>query len=659
MNRCSRLQWLKCLLSVSMLRVYLSRGVHSFIPRSTNRFRPATTSTLTGLRFAASASKDRFGTQARAPRAQHINLVSSSWLNGNHVLNPSPTALTMAARSATTASRPYRLVIVESPSKCNTISKILEQYVKDNGLDHDYVVKSSMGHVRDLPKKKSSRDQKVAGVDIDNGYQPTYVTIDNKAKVIKELQDLAEDSQQVVLATDEDREGEAMAWHLTQLLPSASYTRVTFTEITAKAIRKAFENPRDTLDMSLVQAQETRRVLDRLAGFTVSPVLWKKIAPGLSAGRVQSVGMALIVQRERERLTFQSTDYCGLEATLEGNVTATLTEVNDQPVASSGADFDNKGELIKRATRPKLHLREGDAKALLDAISNDSTWTVKRVASKRRTQNPPMPFTTSTLQQEANRQLGLTVAQTMQCAQRLYEGGFISYMRTDSTHMSAEAHQAANQSIAAKYSQSMIFPPRKAKTQKKNVQEAHEAIRPAIQTDGSFLDKLPSSVDPSSQALHKLITGRTLASRMIPQVSNSTSFDIEGISADGETKLLFRISGSVVLEPGFTLALGKNRNETTVMLPPWKEGQVLECWGVESNEKHTQPPARYNEASFVKELEAVGVGRPSTYARIVSVLRERAYMGNPVKKDGYVRSRGRRSRSGGAIIAQRAAGGEG
>ena len=547
---------------------------------------------------------------------------------------------------------PYRLVIVESPSKCKTIAAILDQYVHDHALDVTYVVTSCMGHVRNLPKSplKDQPKLSIVGVDIHNGYTPTYVILPGKEGLVKELQQLAEHAQQVVIATDDDREGEAIGWHLQQLLPpSTPQVRVTFGEITKSAIYDSMAHPH-SLDMDLVKAQETRRILDRLAGYTVSPVLWKKIAPGLSAGRVQSVGMAMIVQRERERLTHVPVEYWDLQLHLEDNVTATSHTVAGQPVAS-GTDFDNAGNLI---STNKIHLDATKAQRLVEAMMK-GTYTVDKIVSKERRQSPPKPFTTSTLQQEGNKKLGLSVSQIMSTAQQLYESGYISYMRTDSTNLSQDAQQATLTSIERTFGSHMVGEGPGEHKKSKNAQEAHEAIRPSIQEDGSFLDPQQMTVTDAELTLYKLIWERTMASSMIPQVVNSTSVDIAAVSVDGATVLNFRVSGSVVVQPGYTLAWGKG--STDVTLPPWIEGQVLNCQTLEAHSHTTQPPPRFNEASFVKALEELGVGRPSTYAGVVQLLRDRAYVGTPVKGDS---SGNRRTKvlKGSAIIAQRAAGGE-
>jgi DNA topoisomerase-1 len=561
-------------------------------------------------------------------------------------------------------SRPFKLVIVESPSKCATISKILSHYVEENDLDFDFVVTASMGHIRNLPKS-ANKNEIIAGVDVHNQYKPTYEIIQGKQGLVRDLQLLSSDSQcqQVILAMDEDREGEAIAWHIAELLPKASHVRITFTEITPKAILEAIQSPRD-INMNLVDAQETRRILDRLAGYTLSPLLWKKIAPGLSAGRVQSVGMALIVQRERQRLNFVRARYWDLAATFESNnVTATLVQVNGQAIAS-GSDFSNLGHLTNLA---KLHLNEEAADDVLISMSggemnawlrdpNASNWTVESLQTNRRTTNPPVAFTTSTLQQEAVRKLGLSVSQTMRVAQALYEAGFITYMRTDSSSMSEDAQKATATSVASRFGTDLVMPPRQA-AKSRNAQEAHEAIRPTIQQSGDFL--APNDISSSNEAerrIYKLIYERTIASRMKPQILNSTLVDIKGVSPDGSTVLTFRVTGSVVVSPGYTLAYSES-DEVEQFIPDWSKGQHISCDGLYSVSHETKPPPRYTEASFVKKLEEIGVGRPSTYANTLEILRERSYVGTPLKDDD-VGIKQRRSRSGTAISAQRAAGGE-
>eukprot|EP00536_Pseudo-nitzschia_multiseries_P015439 jgi/Psemu1/262946/estExt_Genewise1Plus.C_8870021 len=523
------------------------------------------------------------------------------------------------------SQRPFKLVVVESPSKCQTISKILQQYVKENGLKHDFVITSSMGHIRNIPQKKTSKEQKIAGIDLDNEYRPTYEVIEGKENMLLELQELSASSEQLILATDDDREGEAMAWHLLQLLEGEDDKkqplRVRFTEITRKAIVEAIENPENSLRENLVEAQQARRILDRLAGFTVSPILWKKIAPGLSAGRVQSVGMAMTVQRERERLTFQETEYWSVK----GNF-----------------NFDPKQtDKLTSAAENKLHLTEklaAEFDNLVKTTADNWHWHVEKVTSSQRKQKAPLPFITSSLQQEANRRLGLSVSGSMRSAQQLYEKGFISYMRTDSTHLSEDARNAIQEEIFKEFGGHDKYVPeiendgkkssKSSKDKKPDPQAAHEAIRPAVRENGRFVkpEDLPSDFDKAAVEIYRLIYQRAVASHMTPQISNQTSILISGVSDDDETEVLFRTSGSVVVDPGYTSVYPRQVDSKSPILPPFEEGQRLSCDGVKGVAHTTQPPARYTEASFIQELEAQGVGRPSTYAGTVQSLRDRCYI---------------------------------
>jgi DNA topoisomerase-1 len=576
--------------------------------------------------------------------------------------------------------RPFKLVIVESPSKCNTISKILQEYVELGNLEHDYVVTSCMGHIRNIPQKKQHKNQTVAGIDIENGYRPTYTILPDKEQLVHDLKELSDQAQQIILATDDDREGEAMAWHLVQVLLDGNMggtsqqlppLRVRFTEITQKAILLSIQNPEPSLRENLVLAQETRRILDRLAGFTVSPVLWKKIAPGLSAGRVQSVGMALTVRRERERLLFKETEYWDIQAdfsALSSTFKGQLVSINGKQVASGGADFEpRQANTLTESSSHKLRLEsEGAQNLARSLVDTDWTWTVANITATERKLNPPAPFITSTLQQEANTRLGLSVSRIMQTAQQLYENGFISYMRTDSTHLSDDARDAIKTEITNEYGGADFYQPdnyrsKKKKTSKKgdkpDPQAAHEAIRPAIQTtSGRFArpSDLPPGFDGATTELYELIYQRTVASHMPPQVSNQTSIRILGENDDAS--VLFRTSGRVVVIPGFSAVYSRPRKEDP-KLPSLREGEAIGCDNAEPLMHMTQPPSRYTEATFVQELEALGVGRPSTYAGTVQILRDRAYVGSPSKSDSAGRG-SVKAVSGPAISAQRAAGGE-
>jgi len=608
------------------------------------------------------------------------------------------------------------LVIVESPSKCNTIEKILQNHVTTNNLPYDYVVTSCYGHLRNLPKnnqqlleaglqvpEKTTSDlfpYSIVGVDLENDYEPTYVMLPGKEALLKELQDLSGNAEHVLLATDPDREGEAIAWHLQQVLglTADNSERLTFTEITPRAIEAAITDPESTgLNMNLVQAQETRRILDRLAGFTVSPILWKKIAPGLSAGRVQSVGMALVVQRERERLLFQSMDYWDIRGNFSlandivmsdaDFIQATLSSINGTSLVSGKADFEEviaDGAEIKDGKRPKPQpkpnkyiLTISTAADLAKLLQDPATsWQVKSVSGRERLSYPPEPFKTSTLQQESNQRLGMSVAQTMRTAQQLYEAGWISYMRTDSTYLSDDAQAATLQGVTERHGPQLVNANASNNGKKKShrkkqkssgqaakvAQEAHEAIRPAIQENGSFASTEDiTKVSESALSLYDLILRRTLSSRMQPQKTNQTTILIEGTAPDGRkvtTTVEFRATGSVVLEAGFTLEWNRgDASGTNRVLPPVSEGQNLACHDLEPISHTTQPPPRYTEASLVKELEALGVGRPSTYAGIVQLLRDRAYVGSPTADGSSSRSANQRKATGSAITAQRAAGG--
>ena len=625
------------------------------------------------------------------------------------------TTTTTTKSAKTKTDRPYKLVIVESPSKCNTIEKILQNYVTAHSLPHDFVVTSCYGHLRNLPKnnqellaaglpvpdnnnKKPSNNNtkfpyRIVGVDLENNYHPTYVLLPGKEDLLEELQTLSREAETVLLATDPDREGEAIAWHLQQVLGLTSDTceRLTFTEITVRAIEAAVSSP-ETIQVNdnLVAAQETRRILDRLAGFTVSPVLWKKIAPGLSAGRVQSVGMAMVVQRERERLLFQSMEYWDMQGNFSHGIIlqdgdfipATLVSVNGTSLVSGKSDFmepEQKEGCIERALpQPKPNkylLTESEAIELKDVLQNEKTaWTVKSVQGRERLSYPQEPFKTSTLQQESNQRLGMSVSQTMRTAQQLYEAGWISYMRTDSTYLSEDARAAAIQGVTERHGPQFVNleagngKQKKKKGKKaaeqadKVAQEAHEAIRPAIQENGKFADtKDITKLSDYAQSLYDLILKRTLASRMQPQKTNQTTLVIEGTAPNVEdsTVVEFRATGSVVLEPGFTLEWNRGGDPSNANreLPPVVEGQEISCHDLEPISHTTQPPARYTEASLVKELEAQGVGRPSTYAGIVQILRDRAYVGSPTSDASSSRQANARKATGAAITAQRAAGG--
>ncbi len=487
---------------------------------------------------------------------------------------------------------PKNLVIVESPAKAKTIEKY---------LGPDYQVKSSYGHVRDLVKKDLS-------IDLEHNYAPIYKVSEDKTKVVTELKKLAKAAEVVWLASDEDREGEAIAWHLKETLglKDDKVKRIVFNEITKSAILNAIENPR-TIDQNLVDAQQARRILDRLVGYEISPILWTKIKTGLSAGRVQSVAVRLIVEREEEVKNFQSTPYFRTIAEFKlPKETKTL-----------------QAELSKRFEK-----EEESEKFLKDCIS--ATFTVNAVEKKPAKKSPAAPFTTSTLQQEANRKLGFPVAKTMVVAQQLYEAGLITYMRTDSVNLSSFALSMAKEEVERVYGQKYVKT-RNFTTKTKGAQEAHEAIRPT-QLSVHNIDG-----DASQKRLYELIWKRTIASQMSDAELEKTDIDI-AISNRKET---FSAHGEVVIFDGFLKVYlesqdDENDESTEKVLPALSVGQTLETDKINSTQQFTQHPPRYTEASLVKKLEDLGIGRPSTYAPTISTIQKREYV---VKedRDGYLR----------------------
>ncbi len=514
------------------------------------------------------------------------------------------------------------LVIVESPTKARTIRKYLPQ---------DYRVEASMGHVRDLPRSAADiptdlkgLDWATLGVNVEEGFEPLYIVPKDKQKIVKELKSALAQADELLLATDEDREGESISWHLLQLLkPKVPTKRMVFHEITAEAIQSALKNCRE-VDQKLVRAQETRRILDRLVGYTLSPLLWRKIAPHLSAGRVQSVAVRLLVNRERERLAFHSGSYWDLKATLEKNkspFTATLIELAGQRVAT-GADFDPATGQIQ-ASRNVVLLNEATAQALRERLLQ-TNWTVSQLESRPQTRKPSPPFTTSTLQQEANRKLHLPAKDTMRIAQKLYEEGFITYMRTDSVHLSEQAITAARDCVTQKYGKEFLAPkPRQFTTKSKGAQEAHEAIRPA----GSCF-VLPAATGLSGRELdlYDLIWKRTIASQMAEARLTLITAHIEAAEAT------FRASGKQIDFPGFFRAYVEGSDDPEaalesqeVILPALTQGDGLQCQKLDALGHETQPPARFTEATLVKALESEGIGRPSTYATIISTILDREY----------------------------------
>jgi len=515
-----------------------------------------------------------------------------------------------------------RLVVVESPTKAKTIRGFLPS---------GYRVAASMGHVRDLPESASDipatlkgKEWARLGVNVENDFEPVYVIPSGKRKIVSELRDLLKGVDELVVATDEDREGESIGWHLVEVLkPKVPCSRIVFHEITPEAIREALEHPR-RIDDDLVRAQETRRILDRLVGYTVSPLLWKKIATGLSAGRVQSVAVRLLVVRERERRAFRSAVYWDLKAALAKETaafSAMLQSVGGKRVAT-GRDFDeNTGQL---KSRDVVLLGSDEANALRQRL-NDAPWKVVETEEKPSIRRPYPPFTTSTLQQEANRKLRLSSRDTMRIAQRLYEEGYITYMRTDSVHLSDQAIKAARMRIRALYGEEYLSPsPRQFTTTSKGAQEAHEAIRPA----GTEM-RTPDGTGLSGRELelYDLIWKRTVASQMADARQTHLTALIEAADA------VFRASGKRIDFPGFFRAYVEGSDDPDAALedreeplPNLQRGDALSLRGLDALKHETQPPARYTEATLVKMLEAEGIGRPSTYASIIGTIIDRGYV---------------------------------
>jgi DNA topoisomerase-1 len=515
------------------------------------------------------------------------------------------------------------LVIVESPTKARTIERYLPK---------DYRVEASMGHVRDLPAsaseipaKQKGEEWSRLGVNVAEDFAPLYVIPKDKKKVVKELTAALKDADELILATDEDREGESIAWHLIEVLkPKVPVKRMVFHEITPEAIREAADNCR-AVDDRLVEAQETRRILDRLVGYTVSPLLWKKIAPGLSAGRVQSAAVRLLVIREQERRNFKSGAYWDLKATLEAHgqrFIAQLVTLGGVRLAT-GKDFDESTGRIPEG-KDILLLNEEQARALVKRLKAGD-WRVKDVNEREQMRSPAPPFTTSTLQQEANRKLGFSARQTMQVAQRLYEQGLITYMRTDSVHLSNQALNTIRQRVRALYGAKYLSKaPRQYQTQSKGAQEAHEAIRPAGQQMPTA-DEL--GLSGHEYALYDLIWKRTMATQMADARLLLTTVLIEVEDAE------FRASGKQVLFPGFFRAYvegeddpGAALDDQETILPPLQVGESVGCRKLEPIKHETKPPARYTDATLVRALESEGIGRPSTYATIISTIQDRGYV---------------------------------
>lgn len=515
------------------------------------------------------------------------------------------------------------LVIVESPTKARTIR---------NYLPKGYHVTASMGHIRDLPssadeipKEQKGQPWSQLGVNVEEDFAPLYIVPKTKKKVVTELKQALKEADELILATDEDREGESISWHLLEVLkPKVPIKRMVFHEITQEAIQAALSNCRD-IDVNLVHAQETRRILDRLVGYTLSPLLWRKIAKGLSAGRVQSVSVRLLVQRERERQVFQSAEYWDLKAELwqqRSKFEAKLYALGEQKLAV-GADFDPDTGKLKKGKKVVL-LSEAEAIALKERLK-DLPWTVTKTEEKPSLRKPSPPFTTSTLQQEANRKLGISARDAMRTAQKLYEEGYITYMRTDSVHLSDQAIAAARDCVEQKYGTEYLSPkPRQYKTSSKGAQEAHEAIRPAGST---FRIPKETGLSGRELQLYELIWKRTVACQMAD--ARLTQLSVSITVADAE----FRASGKRIDFPGFFRAYVEGSDDPDaalenqeVVLPDLKEGDRPTCKQLDAIEHNTKPPARYTEASLVKVLESKGIGRPSTYATIMGTIMDRGYV---------------------------------
>jgi DNA topoisomerase-1 len=523
-----------------------------------------------------------------------------------------------------------KLVIVESPAKARKIGGF---------LGDDYVVEASVGHIRDLPQRAADipkEYKKIAwakeGVNIEEGFEPLYVINPDKRAKVSELKALMKDADELILATDEDREGEAIAWHLIEVLrPKIPIRRMVFHEITKEAIQKAANETRD-LDYRLVDAQETRRVLDRLYGYRLSPVLWKKVMPRISAGRVQSVATRLIVERERERMAFISSKWWDLTAQCEAGFNARLLSLDGKRVAATN-DFDANGGLKEKSVANILLLDEGGANELVQSLTGKSL-TVKSTEESPRTERPKAPFTTSTMQQDAGSRLGWGAQLTMRVAQRLYENGYITYMRTDSVTLSQSAIESARSSAKALYGADYIpATPRVYEGKSKNAQEAHEAIRPAgetFRTPGELAPEL--SRDEFS--LYDLIWKRTIASQMsdAKKMQMRVDFDVETKTG---AAAIFRANGSVVTFPGFLAAYeeivedksGEDESaENDKRLPAMAVGDSIKVSNYICEGHETKPPARYTEPTLVKKLEELGIGRPSTFASIMSTIQDRGYV---------------------------------
>jgi DNA topoisomerase I len=547
-----------------------------------------------------------------------------------------------SARAGTGAGHGTKLVIVESPSKARTIAGY---------LGRGYVVESSVGHIRDMPDRAAEIPARYRGepwarlgVNVDDNFEALYVVPSDKRQQVSKLRSALKDADELLLATDEDREGEAIAWHLVEeLKPKVPTHRMVFHEITPEAIARAIASPRE-VDHGLVDAYQARRVLDRLYGYEVSPVLWKKVMPKLSAGRVQSVATRLIVDRERERIAFRAASYADLEAEFATahhgkpdaeeptTFTATLVAVDGRRVAQ-GRDFTSNGELRAASTGSDvLHLDAAAAAGLAERLGGAS-FSVASAERKPYRRSPYAPFRTTTLQQEASRQLGFSAKQTMSVAQRLYENGYITYMRTDSVTLSREAISAARRQAAELYGAAYVpDQPRIYASKVKNAQEAHEAIRPAGDSFRTPAQVARDHLSSDERRLYELIWKRTVASQMKDATGESVSVRVAGTSTAGE-RAEFGATGKVISFYGFLKAYVEGADDPTAdlddqqrRLPPLAEADPLDVLRLEPAEHATRPPARYTEATLVKELEDREIGRPSTYATIIGTILDRGYV---------------------------------
>ena len=525
-------------------------------------------------------------------------------------------------------------MIVESPAKAKTIAGY---------LGTGYVVESSIGHIRDLPRDASDVPASIKGekwgrlgVDVDNDFTPYYVVSRDKKPQMTKLKGLLKEASELYLATDEDREGEAIAWHLQEeLKPKVPVHRMVFHEITRQAIQEAVANPRD-LDLDLVEAQEARRILDRLYGYEVSPVLWKKVMPRLSAGRVQSVATRLVVDRERDRMRFRVASYWDIDGTFDAGSAhaermfpAKLHSIDGARVAR-GSDFDETGNLVQPSSGAGLvHVDRGRAETLVRAL-DDTTFDVRSVESRPYTRKPYAPFRTTTLQQEASRKLGYGASRTMSVAQRLYENGFITYMRTDSITLSGSAINAARSQVRELYGADYLpDAPRTYASKVKNAQEAHEAIRPA---GDSFRTPAQTGLSGDEFRLYELIWMRTVASQMKDAQGRSVTIRLGGAASTGED-VVFNSTGRVITFYGFLKAYVEGSDDpdteaddSQARLPDLSEGDAVTAASLRAAGHETKPPARYTEATLIRELEEREIGRPSTYASIIGTILNRGYV---------------------------------